>query len=405
MLTSCPECQLQVSDKAATCPHCGYPLQNPKPKNPLRKNSRKRMRLPNGFGQISEIKGQNLRKPFRAMVSDGKKPNGRPIVKPLKPESYFETYKEAYEALLEYNKNPYDLSPTLSVKEVYEKWSAEYFKTLTSDSSVRTITSAWAYCGIIADMPFNTVRARHLKGVLTDGYRMNKGKKVLPSAASKARIKSLFNLLFDYAVEYELTDKNYARTFDISQDIVDEVEANHKGHLAFTADEMKTMWENINVPWVDLVLIQCYTGWRPQEIGLILRDDLDLENWTMIGGMKTDAGKDRIVPVHPRIRDLVMKYHDESAKCGSKYLFPCDGQKLTYEKYQGRFNKVIEALRLNPAHRPHDGRKQFVTAAKDAGMDEYAIKYIVGHKISDVTEKVYTQREVEWLMSEIKKIK
>ena len=27
MLTKCPECDLQVSDKAYTCPHCGYPLK------------------------------------------------------------------------------------------------------------------------------------------------------------------------------------------------------------------------------------------------------------------------------------------------------------------------------------------------------------------------------------------
>ena len=25
-LIKCPECELQVSDKAITCPHCGYPL-------------------------------------------------------------------------------------------------------------------------------------------------------------------------------------------------------------------------------------------------------------------------------------------------------------------------------------------------------------------------------------------
>ena len=44
-----------------------------------------------------------------------------------------------------------------------------------------------------------------------------------------------------------------------------------------------------------------------------------------------------------------------------------------------------------------DGRKHFVTAAKKYGVDEYAIKYIVGHKISDITEKVYTDREFVWL--------
>ena len=25
-LIQCPECELQVSDKALSCPHCGYPL-------------------------------------------------------------------------------------------------------------------------------------------------------------------------------------------------------------------------------------------------------------------------------------------------------------------------------------------------------------------------------------------
>ncbi|MEQ2827819.1 MAG: zinc-ribbon domain-containing protein [Anaerobutyricum hallii] len=25
-LIKCPECELQVSDKALSCPHCGFPL-------------------------------------------------------------------------------------------------------------------------------------------------------------------------------------------------------------------------------------------------------------------------------------------------------------------------------------------------------------------------------------------
>lgn len=35
----------------------------------------------------------------------------------------------------------------------------------------------------------------------------------------------------------------------------------------------------------------------------------------------------------------------------------------------------------------------------------HSIKYMVGHKISDITEKVYTQREFEWVKDEIEKIK
>ena len=44
---------------------------------------------------------------------------------------------------------------------------------------------------------------------------------------------------------------------------------------------------------------------------------------------------------------------------------------------------------------------QFVTTAKKYGVDEYAIKYMVGHVISDITEKVYTKRELDWLKTEI----
>lgn len=110
MLVKCPECELQVSDKAPACPHCGYPMKPSVKRKPRAKNN-KRRRLPNGFGQISEIKNRNLRNPFRAMVTVGKTQDGKPICKPLKPDSYFSTYNDAYAALVEYNKNPYDSAP------------------------------------------------------------------------------------------------------------------------------------------------------------------------------------------------------------------------------------------------------------------------------------------------------
>lgn len=139
-------------------------------------------------------------------------------------------------------------------------------------------------------------------------------------------------------------------------------------------------------------------------------ENIDLENWTFKGGMKTDAGENRVVPIHSKIRRLVERKYKESKQAGSKYLFICmDGRSgkpttLTYQRYQKGFAMIRDELKLNPEHRPHDGRKHFVTMAKKAGVDEYAIKYMVGHKISDITEKVYTKREFEWLKEEIEKI-
>lgn len=411
-LIRCPECELQVSDKALSCPHCGYPMTSAAPK---KSKSTKRMKLPNGFGQITEIKNRNLRKPFRAMVTVGRREDGRPISKMLKPEAFFKTYNEAYEALVEYNRNPYDLDNDISVKELYEKWTSDYFKKSTV-AYQRTVTSAWSYCSSVYSMRAKDLRARHIKGCMEDGYRIEtkgkkKGEKIYASPGTKTRIKSLFNLMYDYALEYELVDRNYARTFDISDDVLDEVEQNKHSHIIFTENEIKILWENIEkVKFTDWIIIQIYMGWRPQELSILKLADVDLENWTITGGMKTDAGKQRTVPIHSKIKKYIKRNYDFAITVGSEYLLNDKGQthagvwKISYDKYAKRFDKVIKALNLNPEHRPHDPRKTFVTRAKKAGINDNAIKAIIGHKASDITESAYTDRDIEWLRSDIEKI-
>lgn len=410
MLTQCPECELPVSDKANACPHCGYPLK-PSEKQKRPRKSNKRRRLPNGFGQISEIKNRNLRNPFRAMVTVGKTPEGKPICKPLKPESYFATYNDAYAALVEYNKNPYDLEPSITMQELYDKWLPEYEKTVKSTKSV---TSAWAYCSAVYKMRVMDIRARHVKGCMEEGVAIIRGKEQHPSATMKNQIKSLFNMMLDYALEYELVDRNYSRTFNLTEETVKEIQSVKKEHIAFTDEEMDLLWANISSKQgIDIMLIQCYSGWRPQELGLLELKDVDLENWTFRGGMKTDAGENRVVPIHSRIQDLVLRKYQEAEALGSPYLLNWTDPnnrnkknlKLTYARYQKAFERIRDELKLNPNHRPHDGRTHFVTMAKRYGVDEYAIKYMVGHKISDITEKVYTRREFAWLREEIEKIK
>lgn len=412
MLIKCPECELQVSDKALSCPHCGYPFQTNTIPKKVRK-SNKRRRLPNGFGDICEIKNRRLRNPFRAMVTVGKTPEGKYIRKPLKPKAYFPTYNEAYEALIEYHKNPYDLDKSITLQQLYEKWSEQYFQTLKSDSSIRSITSAWAYCSAIYNMRVSDIRARHIKACMDEGFAIVKGKPQEASAGTKTRIKSMFNIMLDYALEYEIIDKNYARTFNVSDDIIKEKDDARRGHIPFTDEEMTILWDNVDkIKYVDVILIQCYSGWRPQELGLLRLENVDLKNRTFVGGMKTEAGTNRVVPIHSKIYDLIEKKYKEAEELGSEYLINCtdatthrNSIAFTYDKYQKRFCKIRDQLRLNPQHRAHDGRMQFVTAAKKYNVDEYAIKYIVGHTIRDITEKVYTKRNVDWLKTEIEKIK
>ena len=411
MLITCKECELQVSDKALVCPHCGYPMQT-KSLVKSTSNSTKMRRLPNGFGQISEIKNKNLRERYRAMVTVGKTSTGKCITKILKPKGYFKTYNDAYIALVEYNKNPYDLELDMTVSELYEKWTHDYFESIKA-SSTRSIKSAWQYCTSLYDMRVKDVRARHIKRCMEEGEAIINGERRLATAGTKARIKSLFNLMLDYALEYEIVDKNYARTFKLSKDIFIEQEKTKNGHIPFTDAELDKLWNHVNdIEYVDIILIQCYTGWRPQELGLLKLSNINLKEGLMVGGMKTEAGENRTVPIHPRIKDLIIARYNEAVNLNSKYLLNCTDAtthkssiKLTYDKYRHRFESVINRLQLNSEHRPHDGRVTFITRAKKFHVDEYALKYIVGHAINDITEKVYTKREIQWFIEEMQKIK
>mgnify|MGYP006072109931 FL=1 len=375
------------------------------------------MKLPNGYGSVTKLSG-NRRKPYLARVTLGwitNEQTGKTTQNRV-PIGTYKTKKEALQALAEYGANPYDIqNNNLTLAELYQKWTEAYFPTLSGESSTRTITSAWKYCHPLYKMRVKDLRARHIKGIMEDGYIIssrgkNAGQKVMASPGVKARIKSMFNLMLDYALEYEIVDKNYARTFDISEDIIKEKEAATRGHIIFPPDEMKILWDNVDkIRFVDWILIQCYMGWRPQELATLQLADVNLDEWYMVAGMKTDAGKNRMVPIHTKIQPLVKKNYDYAVSLGSDALFndptaTKGGMKITYDKYAGRFDKVMAALKLNPEHRPHDPRMTFITMAKKAGIDPMVVKRLAGHRINDVTEAVYTVRDLEWLRSDIEKI-
>ena len=390
-LIKCPECELQVSDKALSCPHCGFPLKNPNTKSIKNRNSSRRKRLPNGFGSIVKLSKQNLRKPYMARKTVGKTEFGKPILKPI---GYFETYNEAYEALVEYNKNPYDIDAEgILFCEAYEQWSNEYYETI-APSSTRSLIAAYAYCSPIYNMRFKDLRIHHLKGCINDAQ---------VGQTTKERMKSLFNLMYDWALEHEIVATNYARNFSVKSVIIQENTTQKKPKVPFSKEEIKTLWKNVDkVEFVDMILVGIYSGWRPQELAILQHKDIDLENGWMTGGMKTESGKDRMVPIHPKVFFLIENRYNKN----HDFLF-CDEKsrdpKMTYDKYKKRFAKVMD--RLNMKHTPHEARHTFITIAKESKMDEYAIKKIVGHAISDITEAIYTHRDQEWLKEEIEKIK
>ena len=339
------------------------------------------------------------------MISDGKDENGKPIGKLLKPNAYFATYNEAYAALIEYNKNPYEISKDITMNELYEKWFKYYSETV-SKSYVRDIESAWKYCKDLYDLPLRSVRGRHLKETIDNAYRLGKDKEIIPASPTiKLNIKKVFNQMYKYALEYDLVERNYAKEITISKTVVKELKENLKSHHTFSESEIDLLWKNIKDQAARMILIQCYTGLRPGELCEIRINTINLTDWFMIGGKKTEAGKNRMVPIHKKIRSLVQEEYSKAIASGAEYLFT--RKKLmphSYDTYYKLFNEEISVLGLDEGHKPHDPRKHFITMAKKSGVDEYAIKLIVGHAITDITESVYTERNLEWLHKEVSKI-
>lgn len=355
-------------------------------------------KLPNGFGTIYKLPGKRS-KPFRAAKTDkwtldpstGKSKQIRITI------GYYATREEAMIALANYNEHPYNIqTDSITFAEVYDKWSESYFPTLSNPSSVRTVTAAYAYCSGLYNMRMKDIRTSHLEGTVINAD---------VGDATKGRIKSLFNMMYRYALAHEICDKNYASLMFVNGSPIKKDAKKEK--IPFSDEELQKLWDNKDlIPFADMILIGIYSGWRPQELAILKIADIDTTAGTMKGGLKTDAGKNRIVPIHPLISPLVEKRIKEANTLQSEYLFnDVNGQQgtyMTYDKYRHRFDKVMS--RLNMKHSPHETRHTFITKAKANNMDEYILKLIAGHTIVDITEKIYTHRTIEQLKNEIEKI-
>ena len=267
----------------------------------------------------------------------------------------------------------------------------------------------WRYVRKIHNMKLQQVRIPQLKLALDEATTYKSGNEVELPRSAKGRIKSLFNLMFDYAVENELVPQNYARSFALSRLDQEETARVDKSHILYSDEEVELIWGALPVyPYLDITLIQFYSGWRPNELLSMKLEDVDLESKTFHGGSKTVAGKNRIVPIHSKIFHFVEQHYNEAVAAGSEYVFQSDtqpGKAYTYDRYYVRLIEARDALGLDKSHRPHDGRVQFATMAKKAKMDQYALKKILGHYIDDVTEKYYIKPGMDWLRNEIEKIK
>lgn len=371
----------------------------------------------NGEGSISYDKRR--KKPYRAKITigwelDEKTGVSKQITKDI---GSFKTKGEASRALAEYLKNPFDLNnKDITFAQLYEKWFAD-FMTEDNISHKYRVKSAYNYCSTLYNKRFRDITIVDMKTCIRDGYIIskrgkNKGEKQLASPSTKESMKFLFNHLFDYALEARLVDRNYAKDFSLDKKVAKEKKKNHKKKTPFTKEEMDKLWRSIEfVPFADMIVYACYSGWRPGELVTLKVEDVNLEEGFIEGGIKTESGKNRIVPINPLVRPIIEKYYNEAKTIGSDYLFNDSSKKkgigLSYDQYLSRFNNVLEALNFRKEITPHYTRHTFITKAKSdaVNMNDYILKLIVGHKIDDLTEDVYTHRDLKDLQNAINLMK
>ncbi|MDF2548781.1 MAG: integrase [Anaerosolibacter sp.] len=337
------------------------------------------MKNPNGYGSVYKLSGKR-RKPFVARKTIGWDKEGKQTYQTI---GYYENRKDAMQALAEFNKNPYSIeSSTITFKEIYDQWKEGKFEGI-SRSAINGYNAAFDTSLELHEMKFVDIRTKHMQDVIRSS---GKGHGTL------RKIKVLFNQLYKFAMENDIVSKDYSQFVDIGKN------TGESSRKVFTTSEIERLFDVVNhIEYVDTILIMIYTGLRIGELLIVKTSNIDLDNRTMIAGIKTEAGKDRVIPINDKIFDMVAS----RASLGHKYLITNnEGKSIGYYNYlKEKFTPIMEQLGFD--HKPHDCRHTFATLMSNAGADTIALQKIIGHASYSTTASIYTHKDIEQLKKAI----
>lgn len=149
-----------------------------------------------------------------------------------------------------------------------------------------------------------------------------------------------------------------------------------------------------------MMLIMIYTSMRPTELIKQLSSKVYLEDKYLIGGSKTKAGINRVMPLHERIIPLIEKRLYEN----NKYLVAFNSYgSMTYSGFKDKWNTAMLTLKMK--HTPYDCRHTFATRMDNVGANKVCIKLIMGHQIKDITDGVYIHKTKEQLIEQVNLLK
>lgn len=333
------------------------------------------MKNPNGFGTVYKLTG-NRRKKWVARKTVGWE-NGkqkRIIV------GYFESKKEAMEALASYVYNP---NARVTLKNIYAEWSKGHFSKLTLRSKANIEAIYNKHIFKIEDMYISEIKINLLQEFFD---------KLTLSTGTIKRIRSIMNMIFNYALKKEIILKNPLEFVEFKRHEV--VVEKHQ----FSYEEIDLLWKNKEMYLVDSILILIYTGMRISEMLDLKVTDINLESENKILHIrksKTVAGI-RDIPISPLILPLIC----ERLKLNNEYLISDqENKKFTYSAYRFFFKKIMRDLDMK--HSIHECRHTTATLLSDAGANPVSIAKILGHTDYILTSKVYTHKDKNQLQKAI----
>lgn len=214
------------------------------------------------------------------------------------------------------------------------------------------------------------------------------------------KLKSLFSQLYDYAMKNDICSKDYSEFVDIAK--FRDKNPDKRDRSKFTKAEVKRLWELVENPYYQIILMLIYNGCRISEFLDLKKENIHLDEqyFDMIAS-KTENGL-RKVPIADKVLPFY-KVWFEGSQC--EYLLHTPEQKhFDYRNYyDSYFTPLMEQIGFE--HKPHDIRHTCISMPSEVHVDQTTIKKIIGHaNAMTLTERVYTHLDIETLVEAINRI-
>lgn len=321
------------------------------------------MKNPNGYGSVITLSGKR-RRPYAVRKTIGWNDKGHPIYKYF---GYYEKKAEALKSLAELNKKTINLNFfDWTFKEVLDLFKERVMYSFSTSKQNKFI-AAYKKCESLYKRKYRDLRSFDMQRII-DACPNRK--------ESKSDIRLLFKTLDKFALELDIIPKGYADFLTIRCENTEP----KRIRKIFSLDEISRIWQDEG-EIRDFILILLYTGLRKGELLTIEKQKIDIEGGFFRTGIKTEAGKNRIIPIHSKIKPIFEKYFSKTQKYSLPSVRSFDYGFFTYMK------------KLGFDHIPHETRHTFRTRLDDLDGNQRCIDLLMGHVSNGGTgAKVYTHK-------------